>query len=246
VRIPRSLILGPGCAFHLWWRGHNREHVLRGDSEKQRYLDLLRRALEKIVERAGSSTAPVELYSFCLMSNHAHISGMVSSSSPSIFPLSRMFQAAHSLFGRWYNRRNHRSGKVAEERFKTRLVENDAALQAVMLYNDANPVKAGMVKHPKDYRWNSYAFYAFGHKVAGSDLLTIPGWYLELGKSASERQRRYRRLVDQYLRREDLLRDRPDDTPDGYFVGSVGFMRARAQQLREGLRKLRLRSRIPP
>jgi len=56
----------------------------------------------------------------------------------------------------WYNHTYGRVGTLWSERFKSVLVEGDvAALQIVSGYIDLNPVRAGMVSDPKDYRWSS-------------------------------------------------------------------------------------------
>jgi len=43
-----------------------------------------------------------------------------------------------------------------EERFKSVIVESGVAARTIAAYIDLNPVRAGMVKDPADYRWSSY------------------------------------------------------------------------------------------
>ena len=240
VRVPRCFTLGPDSVFHLFWRGHNREWILKGPKEKDSYLRYLASSIAK------QSPSPVRLFSFCLMSNHPHFTGQIDRHAANIIPLSRVFQVANSLFGRWYNRLHHRSGKVAEDRFKTLRIQDDRALRNVMLYSDANPVRAGIVKHPRDYGWSSYRYYAFGERIPHADLLNEHGWYLELGRTSALRQRAYRRLVDAYLRSVGLLRDAAMTT--GHFIGLADFVARREDELRTALRALRqgLASARPP
>ena len=233
MRIPRRLILGPDSVFHLLWRGHNREWVLRTPNEKDAYLRFLMRAFEKRPHR------PIRLFSFCLMSNHPHLTGQIDAAESNIFALSRILQSVNSLFGRWYNKIHERTGKVAEERFKTLRIEDDASLQRVMCYSDANPVRAGIVKHPREYAWSSYRYYALGQTSSYTALLTEPGWYRELGRTRTLRQRAYRRLIDSYLRSTGLLRDQ--SMTRGNFIGSPSFIAARYSELRKTLRLLRSR-----
>jgi putative transposase len=231
MRIPRRLIVGPDSVFHLFWRGHNREWVLRTPREKDAYLRYLIGAFAKRPKR------PIRLFSFCLMNNHPHLTGQIDSTESNVFGLSRIFQSVNSLFGRWYNRIHHRSGKVAEERFKTLRIQDDTSLQRVMCYSDANPVRAGIVKHPREYRWSSYRYYALGEVSTYTTLLSEPGWYRELGRTATLRQRAYRRLIDLYLRSAGLIRDR--SMTRGNFIGSESFTASREIELREALRLLR-------
>jgi len=173
------------------------------------------------------------------MSNHPHLTGQIDRGESSIFSLSRIFQSANSLFGRWYNRIHERSGKVAEDRFKTLRIEDDESLRRVMCYSDANPVRAGIVKHPRDYPWSSYRYYAYGERSSYTELLNEPGWYRELGRSARLRQQAYRRLVDIYLRSAGLLRD--DAMTRGRFIGGQSFITNREIEVQQALRLLRVR-----
>jgi putative transposase len=59
-------------------------------------------------------------------------------------------------FTRWHNTRMKRSGNLWEETFKSVIVEDGLAAQTMAAYIDLNPVRAGMVKDPAEYRWSSY------------------------------------------------------------------------------------------
>ena len=59
-------------------------------------------------------------------------------------------------FTRWFNRTHSRTGTLWEERFKSVIVESGVAARTIAAYIDLNPVRAGMVKDPADYRWSSY------------------------------------------------------------------------------------------
>jgi len=61
-------------------------------------------------------------------------------------------------FSRWFNRQSDRFGTLWAERFSSTLVEDTAqALQTVASYIDLNPVRAGLVADPKDYRFCGYS-----------------------------------------------------------------------------------------
>ena len=59
-------------------------------------------------------------------------------------------------FSRWFNTRNERTGALWESRFKSVLVEDGLAARTIAAYIDLNPVRAGIVRDPADYRWSSY------------------------------------------------------------------------------------------
>ena len=59
-------------------------------------------------------------------------------------------------FTQWFNRLQNRTGRLWEDRFKSLIVEDGVAAKTISAYIDLNPVRAGMVKDPADYRWSSY------------------------------------------------------------------------------------------
>ncbi|MES2658041.1 MAG: transposase [Verrucomicrobiota bacterium] len=59
-------------------------------------------------------------------------------------------------FTQWLNRAHSRTGRLWEDRFKSVIVEDGVAAKTISAYIDLNPVRAGMVKDPADYRWSSH------------------------------------------------------------------------------------------
>jgi hypothetical protein len=59
-------------------------------------------------------------------------------------------------FTKWFNRTHSRTGNLWEDAFKSVIVEDGVAAKTMAAYIDLNPVRAGMVKDPADYRWSSY------------------------------------------------------------------------------------------
>ena len=70
--------------------------------------------------------------------------------------LSEFMKGLLIRFTRWFNRTHARTGTLWEERFKSVIVESGMAARTVAAYIDLNPVRAGIVRDPADYRWNSY------------------------------------------------------------------------------------------
>lgn len=69
-------------------------------------------------------------------------------------------------FSRWFNDRHARKGTLWQERYRSILVEDGEALRMITAYIDLNPVRAGMVEDPKDYRWCGYGEARGGNKKA--------------------------------------------------------------------------------
>ena len=70
--------------------------------------------------------------------------------------LSEFMKGLLIRFTRWFNRTHSRTGTLWEERFKSVIVESGVAARTMAAYIDLNPVRAGMVRDPADYRWSSY------------------------------------------------------------------------------------------
>ena len=73
-----------------------------------------------------------------------------------MYDLSRFMEGVLQRFTRWYNRTHERSGNLWEDAFKSVIVEDGTAAKTEAAYIDLNPVRAGMVLDPADYRWSSY------------------------------------------------------------------------------------------
>ena len=77
-------------------------------------------------------------------------------------------------FSRWFNRHSGRFGTVWAERFSSTLIEESAvALQTVASYIDLNPVRAGLVSDPKDYRFCGYSAALAGNPVVRHGLMSF-------------------------------------------------------------------------
>ena len=62
-------------------------------------------------------------------------------------------------FARYYYRRHNRCGYFWGDRFKGVTVEKGETLINCLAYVDLNPLRAGLVDRPEDYRWNSLGYY---------------------------------------------------------------------------------------
>ena len=105
---------------------------------------------------------------------------------PRMCDLSVFVKELKERFSKWYNRRNNRRGTLWEERFKSVLVENsENAISTMAAYIDLNPVRAGLVDDPRDYRYCGYAEAVGGGANARQGIESI---MKSLGQEASWRQ----------------------------------------------------------
>ena len=143
----------PGYPQHVVQRGNNRQRVFFADGDRVAYLRLL-------CHHADQQHCRVHAY--VLMDNHVHLLA-----TPDLCGgLSRMMQAVNRTYVRRVNDRQGRTGTLWEGRFHSTVVDTDRYLLACQRYIELNPVRAGKVAHPGDYRWSSYRANARGRPNA--------------------------------------------------------------------------------
>ncbi len=114
-----------------------------------------------------------------LARNDLHRSGAISSNirntlSSRMGDLSAFMKELKQRFSRRFNRHSGRFGTLWSERFSSTLVEDSAsALQTVASYIDLNPVRAGLVSDPKDYRFCGYSRALAGHTMLRQGLMSF-------------------------------------------------------------------------
>jgi putative transposase len=90
-----------------------------------------------------------------------------------MWDVSQFMKVLKQRFSQWFNgtRPVRRRGTLWEDRFRSVLVEDGQALQAMAAYIDLNPVRAGLVNDPKDYRWCGYGEACADRSLARGGLL---------------------------------------------------------------------------
>jgi putative transposase len=160
-------------------RGNNRQAVFFAEVDYQRYLSDLGEI---------ATDTDCRIHAFVLMTNHVHL--LV---TPTVADgISKLMQGLGRRYVGYFNRTHQRTGTLWEGRHKASLVAEDHYLLACMRYIELNPVRAGMVKHPGDYRWSSYQHNAYG-RFCG---LRITGHDVYQGQATDDRgrQHNYREL----------------------------------------------------
>lgn len=208
-RLARRLLVHEGSFNHCTWRAHNHAFVLGTDEAKRKFLDLVREA--KV--RFG-----IQVLSYCLMGTHPHL---VLQSPRGQQAFSEFWKIVNHRFARWYNRSTGRSGQVVMDRLASPRIQNGPHMLVTMRYGDANPVRAGVVRSPKDWAWSSYRHYAFGEP---NPLVDDCPEYLALGRTGPERRRAYQSLFSGAG--FDEVRVRRHDLVNGPFVGEEWWVEA--------------------
>jgi putative transposase len=117
--------------------------------------------------------------------------------------LSEFMKTLLQRFTRWHNHRTERRGNLWEETFKSVVVEDGLASRTMAAYIDLNPVRAGMVQDPAEYRWSSYgeAMGATGRSGVKAKaglvraIMADKGWQADARHWAGKVSKGYRMLL---------------------------------------------------
>jgi putative transposase len=174
----RARITLPNVPLHIIQRGNNRHACFFADEDYLFYLQWLHDHAAKL---------ECLIHAYVLMTNHVHL--LVSSSAPDA--VGALMKAQGQRYVQYVNRTYRRSGTLWEGRFRSCLIQEENYLLACQRYIELNPVRAGMVPHPADYRWSSYRCNAQGEI---NTLVSPHPLYLALGADAASRNQAYREL----------------------------------------------------
>jgi len=153
ARIARVVV--PGYPHHVTQRGSRRQPAFFCESDYLLYLNIM----AKWCLREG-----VEIWAYCLMPNHIHLVAVPAACDS----LARALGFGHRRYAMQVNQREGWSGHLWQERFAS-FVMDESYLMAAVRYVELNPVRAGKVDRPEDYRWSS----AQAHLEGKDDGLVI-------------------------------------------------------------------------
>jgi|SRR5882672_1809488 len=195
-----------GLPLHLIQRGNNHSACFYADEDYSLYL----RHLEEL-----SRKFRCVVHAYVLMTNHVHLLLTPARQDSASLLMKHLGQR----YVQYVNRTYRRSGTLWEGRFRSSIVQEQGYLLRCYRYIELNPVRAGMVRHPREYAWSSYRGNA---GLRASRLLTPHEEHLALGKSREARHTAYQTLFRSALDQEDLNEIR-SAANGGYALGNERF-----------------------
>ncbi|NHZ88641.1 transposase [Massilia sp. CCM 8733] len=179
----RTRLIIPDVPLHIIQRGNNRLPCFFAEADYLVYLDMLRLCAQQ---------AGCRVHAYVLMTNHVHLLvSPQSCSSPAV-----MMKMLGERYVPYVNRRRNRTGTLWQGRYHSCLVQDARYLFVCQRYIELNPVRAGMVDHPLDYRWSSYQTNAYGE---ADNIVEPHALYEALGTERPERELRYRALFEEEM-----------------------------------------------
>jgi putative transposase len=213
--------MSPGIPQHLVQRGNNGDPCFFAEADYLTYLRWLERA---------ASGYRVSIHAYVLMPNHVHILA-----TPTVEGgISKMMQYLGRQYVQHVNRAYRRSGALWERRFLASLIDTECCLLTLYRYIETNPVRAGIVPAPEQYRWSS----AKAHLAPnGATFLVDHDKYLRLGETPQARARAYVKVAHEPLR-DEMLAEIRSAIRHGVPLGSERFSEQIERQIG---RRVRLR-----
>ena len=167
-----------GVAWHIIQRGNNRSACFYAEADYRYYLE----TLGEQAQRWGCA-----VHAYVLMTNHVHL--LVTPTDEHAVGL--MMKHLGQRYVQTINRTYRRTGTLWEGRYRSCLTQSGRYVLACHRYIELNPVRAGMVRRPEDYRWSSYHDNGLG---LADPVLSPHAEYLALGRDAASRRQAYRDL----------------------------------------------------
>lgn len=176
ARLPRYAL--PGQPQHVIQRGNNRTAMFTDAADYERFRHDLLTACERYA---------CAVHAYVLMTTHVHLlmTGSVAGA------VGKAMQSVGRRYVGYYNRKHQRTGTLWEGRYRSAPIDCERYLFTCYRYIEQNPVRAGMVDHPRHYRWSSFHANALG----GMDPLVTPHErYSALGRGRAARLTAYRAI----------------------------------------------------
>lgn len=177
----------PGAFYHVTARGNEQKDIFKSQRDREKFLLYLEMATQRY---------DAVIHAYCLMNNHYHL--IVETPRGN---LSQIMKHINSSYTTYYNVKRKRVGHLLQGRYKAILVAADEYATELSRYIDLNPVRAGIVETPEEYRWSSCRCYTTTGTPAPAWLHTdfILGYF---GNKKDPAQKKYRQFVHDLIGRE--------------------------------------------
>ena len=212
MRVARKKMIGRSCYYHCCARiAGFKEDYLFNDLDKERGMlivkDLCRLFLIEPISMAWlgnhwhivvyapaekpSLEAAAERHNSYYQEKHQTLNAQYNpveceKVAKQLVDLSFFMRQIHQKFTYYINRLHDRRGTLWAERFKSTILEDRTALWDCVKYVELNPVRAGLVQNPADYRFSSW-----GHLCCSGKHIFGDNFFLHMRNYLGERAKHW-------------------------------------------------------
>lgn len=127
--------------YHVIMRGVNHQQIFYEESDYYKFLETLQHY---------SNVSGYKIFAYSLMGNHIHL--LIQEGEEK---LGTSFKRIGASFAYWYNMKYDRSGHIFQDRFKSEPVDTLEYFFVVIRYILRNPVVAGIIDSPENYKFSN-------------------------------------------------------------------------------------------
>ena len=180
-----------GAVYHVTSRGNEKKPVFKDDQDRINFLNTLLHVKKRY---------NWVCHAYCLMDNHYHL--LIETPDGN---LALGMRQLNGVYTQLFNKRRQRTGHLFQGRYKSILIQKDSHLLEVCRYVVLNPVRAGMVPRPEDWKWSSYPATAGLEPPAA--CVTVD-WVLgQFSRKRSKAEVEYRQFVKWGIGKETIWRE---------------------------------------
>lgn len=184
-------ISGEGAVHHITSKCNNEEFLLNAEKEFNKYLEIIGDCKKRY---------NFKLYHYALLNNHIHLLLQTGEKGS----VSEILKYINGVYAGWYNRVKDRKGHLWQDRFGSKIIEAENYFLRCAIYIELNPVRAGLVKNPLDWKFSSARASIEGEN---DKIIDVSDVYLSLGCDTKERQFEYKALLKFELERTNALNE---------------------------------------
>ena len=194
----------PGAVYHITARGNDRRNIYYDEKDNLRFLKLLEQTVQQYRWLC---------HGYCLMSNHYHL--LLETPEPN---LAKGMKRLNSRYCITFNKRYRRVGHVLQGRYGAIVVQMEKHLLELTRYVVLNPVRAGVVERPDEWKWSSYLATAGKNKPP--PFLTTDWILAHFGKKRKAACENYIRFVYDGIGKKGPW----DQIGGGIYLGDAQFI----------------------
>ena len=206
TRLPRYAIKNQPQ--HIIQRGRDGQQIFFEEQDYQYFYDCL---------DAAAYNYNLKIHAYVLMPNHVHILATPGSTDS----ISRTTQSVGRNYVQYFNECCNGSGTLWEGRYRATVIDSKRYLLTCTRYIELNPVRNGLVKNPKNYRWSSYAHNALGKE---DEIISVHQEYLKLGNNDKQRAKAYLAMFKQKISNQ-IVQLITETALKGWVLGDAKFAR---------------------
>lgn len=137
--------------YHVILRGVNQQRIFEQPEDYEAMARMMENVRTKNTRKEVVEEPNYFLYAYCMMDNHVHMLIQPNGLEPG--EVMKRIMMSYAIY---FNNKYERVGHLFQDRYKSKVVEDEGYFFTVMRYIMRNPVKAGICKHPSEYMHSSW------------------------------------------------------------------------------------------